>query len=141
MAAGEAILFINAKLGEDFDYRCKQAGQLASKTCFLSAPSVGMFETGAWLRNAAHGNACAGRLATQLGGLSGIEILFPVEANAVFVRMSDARLVALRDRGWRFYTARPASCLRGIPRRNASTIWQAISAKLRQAWMRVECAT
>jgi threonine aldolase len=27
-----------------------------------------------------------------------------VEANAVFVRMSDSRLAALRDRGWRFYT-------------------------------------
>ncbi|MGZ3325476.1 MAG: threonine aldolase, partial [Xanthobacteraceae bacterium] len=89
---------------EDFDYRCKQAGQLASKMRFLSAPWVGLFETGAWLRNAMHGNACATRLAQEIGGLRGLEILFPVEANAVFVRMREAKLAALRDRGWRFYT-------------------------------------
>jgi threonine aldolase len=104
MAAGEAILFFNAKLAEDFDYRCKQAGQLASKMRFLSAPWVGLFAAGAWLRNAAHGNACAKRLAQQIGGLPDLEIMFPVQANAVFVRMADRKLAALRDRGWQFYT-------------------------------------
>ena len=104
MAAGEAILFFNPKLAEDFDYRCKQAGQLASKMRFLAAPWVGMFGTGAWLRNAAHGNACAERLLQQIGGLQGLEIMFPVQANAVFIRMPEAKLAALRNRGWRFYT-------------------------------------
>ena len=104
MAAGEAILFFNPKLAEDFDYRCKQAGQLASKMRFLSAPWVGMLETSAWLRNAEHGNACAARLAQQITGLPGLEIMFPVQANAVFVRMPDAGIAALRDRGWQFYT-------------------------------------
>ena len=104
MAAGEAILFFNPGLAEDFDYRCKQAGQLASKMRFLSAPWVGMLGTGAWLRHAAHGNACARRLFRQIDGLPGLEIMFPVQANAVFVRMSDAKLAALRARGWRFYT-------------------------------------
>ena len=70
MAVGEAILFFDAKLAEDFDYRCKQAGQLASKMRFLSAPWVGMLETGAWLRNAETGNACARRLAKQIAGIA-----------------------------------------------------------------------
>jgi len=104
MAAGEAILFFNRKLAEDFDYRCKQAGQLASKMRFLSAPWVGMLESGAWLRNAAHGNACARHLARRLDGMPNIEVMFPVEANAVFVRLPDHVASALRDRGWRFYT-------------------------------------
>jgi threonine aldolase len=30
--------------------------------------------------------------------------MFAVEANAVFVRMSEAKLTALRARGWQFYT-------------------------------------
>jgi threonine aldolase len=30
--------------------------------------------------------------------------MFPVQANAVFVRMPDAGMAALRDRGWEFYT-------------------------------------
>ena len=33
-----------------------------------------------------------------------IDIMFPVEANAVFVRMPEAKLDALRERGWQFYT-------------------------------------
>src|SRR6202795_3597253 len=92
MAVEEAILFFNQKLAEDFDYRCKQAGQLASKMRFLAAPWVGMLETGAWLRNAAHGNACAQRLLRQIGSTPGLDIMFPVQANAVFVRMTDARI-------------------------------------------------
>jgi threonine aldolase len=31
MAIGEAVIFFDRALAEDFDYRCKQAGQLASK--------------------------------------------------------------------------------------------------------------
>jgi threonine aldolase len=104
MAAGEAILFFNAKLAEDFDYRCKQAGQLASKMRFLSAPWVSMLGSGAWLRNAEHGNSCATRLSQQIDGLPGLDIMFPVQANAVFVRMPERKIVALRDLGWRFYT-------------------------------------
>ena len=132
MAAGEAILFFNAKLAEDFDYRCKQAGQLASKMRFLSAPWVGMLGTGAWLRNAAHGNACAGRLLAQIGGLPGLEIMFPVEANAVFVRMPEAKLAALCDRGWRFYTFIGGGARFMFAwdlRRGASMSWRPISGK------------
>ena len=104
MAVGEAIIFFNRGLAEDFDYRCKQAGQLASKMRFLSAPWVGMLESGAWLRNAEHGNACARRLQRQLEALPQLDIMFPVEANAVFIRMPDRVASALRERGWRFYT-------------------------------------
>ena len=104
MAVGEAILFFDAKLAEDFDYRCKQAGQLASKMRFLSAPWIGMLDSGAWLRNAENGNDCAQRLAKQIDKLPGLDIMFPVQANAVFVRMPEAKLKALRDQGWQFYT-------------------------------------
>ncbi|WP_333571278.1 threonine aldolase family protein [Sphingomonas sp.] len=104
MAVGEAVLFFDRALAQDFDYRCKQAGQLASKMRFLAAPWVGMLENGAWLRNAAHANACAQRLAAQIHGLAGIELMFPVEANGVFVRASETVLEGLRARGWRFYT-------------------------------------
>ncbi|MBB5709870.1 beta-eliminating lyase-related protein [Sphingomonas xinjiangensis] len=104
MAVGEAVLFFEPTLAEDFDYRCKQAGQLASKMRFLSAPWVGLLESGAWLRNAEHGNDCAQRVAAAVAGLPGIELMFPVEANAVFLRAPEPVLEALRARGWRFYT-------------------------------------
>ncbi len=60
MAIGEAVLFFDRGPAADFDYRCKQAGQLASKMRFLSAPWVGMLESGAWLRNAAHATDARG---------------------------------------------------------------------------------
>ncbi|CAN5564749.1 low specificity L-threonine aldolase [soil metagenome] len=104
MAAGEAIVFFDIGLSEDFAYRCKQAGQLASKMRFLSAPWVGLLESGAWLANARHGNACATRLAAGVADLPEVEAMFPVQANAVFLRAPERVLDRLRDRDWRFYT-------------------------------------
>ncbi|WP_375463199.1 threonine aldolase family protein [uncultured Methylobacterium sp.] len=104
MHAGEAVVFFDAARAEDFGYRCKQAGQLASKMRFLSAPWVGMLEGGAWLANARHGNTCARDFAAAIADLPGIAPMFPVEANAVFLAMSPDRMAALRARGWRFYT-------------------------------------
>lgn len=104
MAIGEAIVFFNKALAADFEYRCKQAGQLASKMRFLAAPWISMFETGAWLRNASHANACARHLVQRIQNKKNLEILFPVESNAVFVQASPAILDALRVRGWLFYT-------------------------------------
>ena len=104
MAIGEAIVFFDHALARDFDYRCKQAGQLASKMRFLSSPWIGMLETGAWRRNAEHANTCARHLCTSIQGLQHAQIMFPVEANAVFLLTDEARLQQLRERGWRFYT-------------------------------------
>jgi len=104
MAVGEAVLFFDRKLATDFDYRCKQAGQLASKMRFLAAPWVGLLESGAWLRNAAHANQCASYFAAQAAKIPGIELAGPVEANAAFLQASDRILNALHERGWKFYT-------------------------------------
>jgi threonine aldolase len=104
MAVGEAVIFFDTALALDFDYRCKQAGQLASKMRFLSAPWIGLLETGAWLRNAQHANACARLLADRITDLPEAELIFPVEANAVFLQLPAAAMDALRARGWRFYT-------------------------------------
>jgi threonine aldolase len=104
MAVGEAILFFDPAMAQDFEYRCKQAGQLASKMRFLSAPWVGMLESGAWLKNAAHANACARRLAARIKDVPGVSPMFPVEANSLFLRAAPEVLDALREKGWRFYT-------------------------------------
>ncbi|MDQ3814524.1 MAG: low specificity L-threonine aldolase, partial [Armatimonadota bacterium] len=63
---GEAVVFFDLDLAREFDYRCKQAGQLASKMRFLSAPWVGMLQDDAWLRHAAHANHMAKRLEEAL---------------------------------------------------------------------------
>jgi len=104
LAVGEAVVFFNRELAREFDYRCKQGGQLASKMRFLSAPWVGMLQDGAWLRHATHSNAMAKRLEAAIRPLPGIHISYPVQSNAVFARIPDQVTDALHQRGWKFYT-------------------------------------
>jgi len=101
---GEAIVFFDRALGEEFAYRCKQAGQLASKMRFLSAPWLAMLENDCWLRHAGHANAMAQRLAGHIAAIPGAEMLLPTEANGVFVNLPQAAITALQAKGWAFYT-------------------------------------
>jgi threonine aldolase len=104
MSVGEAVVFFNQELAHEFDYRCKQAGQLCSKMRFISAQWVGMLKNGAWLKHAAHANKMAELLETKLRRISGIKILFPRQANSVFVELPQDAIEALHQRGWHFYT-------------------------------------
>ena len=103
-AVGEAVVFFNREMAREFDYRCKQAGQLASKMRFLSAPWVGILEDGAWLKHAAHANALAKLLEGRLKAIPGISLMFPCQANSVFVSMPENIKEALHKRGWYFYS-------------------------------------
>lgn len=104
IAVGEAVVFFDRELAREFDYRCKQGGQLASKMRFLSAPWAAVLREGAWLRHARHANAMAKRLEAALRPLPRVEIAYPVQANAVFARMPQEVVKGMRERGWRFYT-------------------------------------
>jgi threonine aldolase len=102
-AAGELVIFFEKKLSHEFDYRVKQAGQLGSKMRFLAAPWLGLLTGDVWLRNAQHANRIARNLAARLRNEAKIEIIFPVDANAVFVRMNEQLVGHLQSRGWHFY--------------------------------------
>lgn len=103
LAMGEAVVFFDRSLAGEFEYRAKQAGQLASKMRFITAPWAAMLRTGAWLHHAAHANAMAQKLEHALRTIPGIEILFPVQANAVFAAIPAAAAKNLRARGWHFH--------------------------------------
>jgi threonine aldolase len=102
-AAGELVVFFQKELAREFDYRAKQAGQLASKMRFLAAPWVGILGDNVWIENARHSNQCAKLLAQKLTAVLGIKPAFPCEASAVFFRMTDRLVRQLRERGWQFY--------------------------------------
>jgi threonine aldolase len=104
MANSEAVIFFNRALAQDFEYRCKQAGQLASKMRFHAAGWVGMLENGVWLKYAKHANQCAAKLAKRLETEAKLVPAHPVEANAVFVAMSKNLIQYLRDQGWVIYS-------------------------------------
>lgn len=104
LPVGEAIVFFDRAMGEEFAYRCKQAGQLASKMRFLSAPWLAMLRDGVWLRHAAHANAMAQRLRERVARMAGAEMLLPTEANGVFINLPQSAIDRLRAAGWVFYT-------------------------------------
>lgn len=103
VSAGELIVFFKKELAREFEYRIKQAGQLASKMRFLAAPWVALLTDDVWLRNARHANTAARTLADRLRDEARIEVVFPVESNAVFVRLRENLVRDLQGRGWNFY--------------------------------------
>jgi threonine aldolase len=100
---GETVLFFDRQISLEFAYRCKQAGQLASKMRYLAAPWAAMLREGIWLSYAAQANARAGELAKKMAAIPGIELLYPVQANGVFVRMAEHLHVALKNDQWAYY--------------------------------------
>lgn len=98
-AVGELVVFFNRELAQEFDYRAKQAAQLASKMRFIAAPWSALLANEVWLQNARHANAMAEQLAEQLG----VELAFPRDASALFLRLPNEKVEALHARGWHFY--------------------------------------
>jgi threonine aldolase len=100
---GEAIVFFDRALGDEFLRRRKQGGQLASKMRFLAAPWSAIMHDGVWLKHAAHANAMARRLAAAIEKLPGVQLIAPVQANGVFVDLPVRVIETVRAKGWRFY--------------------------------------
>ena len=102
-AAGELVVFFKKELALEFDYRAKQAGQLASKMRFLAAPWAGLLNDSVWLENARRANERAALLAEKLTAAAGLQPVVPREASAVFLRMPEQLVRRLHVRGWHFY--------------------------------------
>ena len=103
MAMGEIVIFFDRKLAEDFDYRCKQAGQLASKMKFISAQWIALLENELWKKNASHANAMAKYFESQISQIAQIEVKFPVESNSVFIEAPTEVMNKIREKKWLFY--------------------------------------
>jgi threonine aldolase len=103
MANGEAVVFFNRDLAAEFEYRCKQAGQLGSKMRFLAAGWVAMLENDVWLKHARQANRCATLLARRFKAEANLSVAHPVEANAVFVALPQKLAGGLAERGWEIH--------------------------------------
>jgi threonine aldolase len=84
---GDAVVFLRPELADGFEFVRKQLGQLASKMRFVAAQFDALLGGDLWLRNASHANEMATRLAEAVATIDGVEIVHPVEANAVFARL------------------------------------------------------
>ncbi len=103
MMSTEAVVFFNPQLAREFEYRCKQAGQLASKMRLHSAQWIGMLRDATWLRNASHANAMTQLLAEGLRAIPGVALKLEPEVNACFATLPKPAADALLRRGWHFY--------------------------------------
>jgi threonine aldolase len=98
----EAVVFFNAELAREFEYRVKQSGQLASKMRFASAQWAAVLREGVWLKQATHANQQAAKLSHGLQSL-GYKLVAPTEVNGVFVELPPKVVSHLGSRGWHFY--------------------------------------
>jgi len=100
MMLGEAVIFFNKSLAQDFKFIRKQGAQLASKMRFLACQFEVLLSNNLWLENAKHANEMAKRLEQALKILpqAKVSIALPVQANAVFAHIPASSIKALQEK-------------------------------------------
>jgi len=84
MILGEAVVFFNKKLSQNFEYIRKQGMQLASKMRFISAQFEAFLSNDLWYNNAKHANKMAQILYREVKDIPKVKVSQKVQANAVF---------------------------------------------------------
>ncbi|MGE0076620.1 MAG: low specificity L-threonine aldolase [Bacteroidales bacterium] len=97
MMYGEAIVFFNKQLAQDFMYTRKQGLQLASKMRYISAQFINYLSNNQWYSTALHSNKMAKILEEKVKQISAIKITQPVQANAVFAIVPEHIISKLQD--------------------------------------------
>jgi threonine aldolase len=102
LMAGEAVIFFDQQLAQDFEFRRMQGMQLASKMRFLGAQFSALFTNDLWRRSASHANRMAQLLATELAGIPRVKLTQHVQANEVFAVLP-AEIVPTLQARWAFH--------------------------------------
>lgn len=84
---GEAVVFFNKKMANDFEYARKQGMQLHSKMRYIAAQFTRFLTDELWKNNATIANEMTKKLANKIAEIPQLIISQPVEANGVFVYM------------------------------------------------------
>lgn len=95
----EAIVFFGGSGGPGVRELKKRGGHLLSKGRFVAAQIRAMLANDLWLANARAANAGAAKLAAACGS----RLMYPVEANELFVRLTAEEAAKLRGAGFDFY--------------------------------------
>jgi threonine aldolase len=95
----EALIFFRTELADDALVLRKRAGHLLSKGRYLAAQILALLEEDVWLDNARAANAAAQALAKAASR----RLVYPVQANELFMRMTPTENASLRAQGFDFY--------------------------------------
>jgi len=98
----EALIVVRSGLAGDVPYLRKQQTQLTSKMRFVAAQFGALLQDDLWRTSAARANTMARRLAAGAAAVPGVEIVYPVQANAVFARLDPKHIAALQQ-DWFFH--------------------------------------
>jgi threonine aldolase len=102
MMVGEAVVFLNPILANQFSYVRKQGMQLHSKMRFISAQFAALLSNDLWKRNADQANRMAKRLEAGLRKFPSIKITQSVDANGIFAIVPPTAIPILQQFGF-FY--------------------------------------
>jgi threonine aldolase len=97
--SSEVMILFRTELADEIAVRRKRAGHLLSKGRFLAAQVLAMLEDDLWLENARAANDAARKLASAAPH----RLVYPVEANEVFLRVGSGEAEKLRSQGFDFY--------------------------------------
>ena len=95
----EALVLFNTGLADEIMVRRKRAGHLLSKGRMLAAQILALLDNDLWLANARAANAAARALAEAAPD----RLVYPVEANEVFLKVTAEEAARLRSQGFDFY--------------------------------------
>ena len=102
--SAEALIFFDPAKAEVVPRLRKRAGHLQSKGRYLAAQILAMLDNDLWRTNAGAANAAATALAEAAGP---DRLVYPVEANELFVRMTADEAARIRAQGFDFYDWAP----------------------------------
>jgi threonine aldolase len=102
----DAVVIFDPTLTGSLDQRQRRSGHHPSKVRFMAAQLHAYVSDDLWLRNARAANAAAARLAQGLATLPGFEIVYPVDANMIFLRVSPASKALLERAAIHFRLSR-----------------------------------
>lgn len=97
MMYGEAVIFLSPKLAREYKFFRKQGTQLASKMRYIAVQFETLVSNELWRKNANHANTMARLLADSISEYPDVTLVYPNEANGVFVRMPEAAITALLE--------------------------------------------
>ena len=98
MMYGEAVVFFDKSLAEDFKFIRKQGMHLPSKMRFIAAQFEALLSGDLWRRSATHANRMAQMLANELKSIPQIRITQPVQSNGVFAVIPPKYIPALQKK-------------------------------------------
>jgi threonine aldolase len=98
MMFGEAMVFFNTELAENFTYRKKQCTQLNSKMRYITAQFTALLDDRLGFENARQSNNMAKLLAESVSDIPGIELTNEVEANTVYAILPKEIIPALQEK-------------------------------------------